>query len=127
MGTSPPRARPKRNPSPITNCFVLSAPMSTRSMKSSASKAASFASKRSTRSSSTPAAARPSALSRNRISRAGADAGSKYSFGWGSKQTTAVGSRSARLRSRNTARIDWCPRCRPSKLPIATARPGSAS
>ena len=74
-----------------------------------------------------PASAICSALSESLISRAGAESRAKNSFGWGSSRPRPSAAATARPRSRKTARIAWCPRWTPSKLPIATARPGSAS
>lgn len=54
--------------------------------------------------------------------------GEKNSRGCGSKITTQLGTPSSSERSRRRARIAWCPRWTPSKLPMVATqpRPGAA-
>lgn len=50
--------------------------------------------------------------------------GEKNSRGCGSKITTQLGTPSSSERSRRRARIAWCPRWTPSKLPMVATQPG---
>ena len=53
--------------------------------------------------------------------------GEKNSRGCGSKITTQLGTPSSSERSRRRARIAWCPRWTPSKLPMVATRPAGAA
>src|SRR6185369_1898265 len=92
-----------------------------RASNSAGGIAANFRLKRSTIVPSIPALAMRPSFSTRLDSRAGASPGAKNSRGRGSNVTAAL----ARLRSRaartTCASIAWCPRCTPSKLPMASA------
>src|SRR5512135_2096943 len=78
-------------------------------------------SKRNTWKRSIPIRCRHSAFSRSVDSRAGACSGAKNSRGCGSKLSTQLGRPRIRATSRRRASMVWCPRCKPSKLPMVTA------
>src|SRR5690606_2173118 len=60
------------------------------------------------------------------IRRKGAASGWNQRRGWGSKLTTPSGAAIARAARPAAAMTAWCPRCTPSKAPMATAAPFSS-
>ena len=118
---SPARPLPKRKSSPMIRWRTRSPRTSTRSMNWSADSAANAALKRHTMACSTPASASNSIFSRKVVNRAGAEAGLKNSRGCGSKVRMVGGSENSRATSPRRPNKAPCPRCTPSKLPMATA------
>ncbi len=120
---SPSRPRPKRKSSPTNKCLALSPSTSNFRTNSRASIRANLGLNSSNMVCSMPQSARAASFSRNRVRRAGAASGARYSMAWGSKVITVAGRRSAcpfATRRPNTAL--W-PRCTPSKLPMVATEP----
>ena len=96
-------------------------------MKSSADNSASAASKRSTMAPLRPVAASRRSFARSSVSRNSDSPGRKKLRGCGSKVSAAAGRPSACARACAAAITARWPRCTPSKLPMATTAPLSAS
>ena len=72
-----------------------------------------------------PAASSALNFSRNRINRAGGAPVLKCSFGVGSNENTSDGNDCVAALSSRRRRINWWPKCNPSKTPMLAAQPGS--
>ncbi|OQA29885.1 MAG: hypothetical protein BWY57_03169 [Betaproteobacteria bacterium ADurb.Bin341] len=112
---------PKRKSSPTMRCRTCSPRCNTQPMNSSAERAAKCALKAQTIVISTPLAAMSSSFSRRMVRRAGAEAGAKNSRGCGSKVSTAGTRCKSFATPTSRSSRATCPRCTPSKFPIARA------
>lgn len=125
---SPERSQPKRKSSPTSRCRTASPSTRTWRTNSAADSSRKRRLKARQSTTSTPCPRSNSSFSRRRVRRTGAESGEKNSRGCGSKITTQLGTPSSSERSRRRARIAWCPRWTPSKLPMVATqpRPGAA-
>ena len=117
----PVRPCPKLKSWPTTTWAAPSPATSTWSTKASGSRPARAASKGSTTTKSAPASPSSSTRRASGRIRGGASAGAKKRAGWGSKVSAPARAPRAPAWARAAASSAWCPRCTPSKLPMAIA------